>query len=156
MSDIAEACSIKKPSVYHHVDSRSDLLLAVVEEVIQRFSDDVLALAYKDTVSPRDSMQATTVATADFFTDGADDCLIAQLVYEISDTSDDLAKLLQLFFEKWTQALSHLFAAQYGDAARSHAEDCIAQVEGALLISSVTSDQAVFKRSLDRMLDLIS
>ena len=46
MEDIAKACNIKKPSIYHHIASREALLISALEECHASFKEEVLSIAF--------------------------------------------------------------------------------------------------------------
>jgi TetR/AcrR family transcriptional regulator, transcriptional repressor for nem operon len=155
MSNIADACSIKKPSIYHHVDSRVDLLIAVVEQVTQRFADEVLLVLVEATLTAREKLQKMAEGIEAFFVQRQGDSLIAKLVYEVSSASTELQALLKRFFDQWVGALESLIKEYYGDNSKQIAEDSVAHLEGALLLSSINQDKGIFQRAINHMLLLI-
>ncbi len=48
MSDIARAVNIKKPSLYHHFESKEAILLAILETGMERLIDDLESIAASD------------------------------------------------------------------------------------------------------------
>lgn len=48
MSDIARAVEIKKPSLYHHFDSKEDILLTILETGMEQFLRDMEAIVASD------------------------------------------------------------------------------------------------------------
>lgn len=48
MRDIAQAVDLKKPSLYHHFDSKEDILLAILETGMDQFIGDVEAIVASD------------------------------------------------------------------------------------------------------------
>jgi TetR/AcrR family transcriptional regulator, transcriptional repressor for nem operon len=155
MDDIAKACQIKKPSIYHHIESRSALLCGVVDLLSTQFSEKVLVFARDETQSIKIRIENVIEAVLQFFNRGHYSCLISQLASESSEKAPDLHKRLRGFFTQWVDALKYLLQDRLGNAASAYAQDYISQIQGALTLSVVAGDEAIFERAVNRLSNLL-
>jgi AcrR family transcriptional regulator len=68
MRDIARAIDIQKPSLYHHFDSKEDILLAILEAGMDRLISDLEAIVESD-LDCRSKLQAAIQAHAQIIAD---------------------------------------------------------------------------------------
>jgi AcrR family transcriptional regulator len=65
MADVAAAVGIRKPSLYHHVRSKEDLLFAIHDRLIDELSDETDA-ALAAAATPSDKLRAALRVTMEF------------------------------------------------------------------------------------------
>ena len=58
MSEIAEAVGIRKPSLYHHVRKKEDLLFAIHEQMIEELMEETMAVT-SSSASPAEKVRET-------------------------------------------------------------------------------------------------
>jgi len=156
MSDIASACNIKKPSLYHHISSREGLLVSVLEHCHKSFSENLLSIAYdqQDTVAVR--LRRLAEKMQEFFIEQRGRCLIGKLVHEIADTVPVFNEYAKAFFDDWVKAVTSLLSDKFGaEDAERKARESVSQIQGALLVSQLYGELSLLDQAIQRMMSLL-
>lgn len=153
MQDIANACHIKKPSIYHYFSSKNTLLDAVIVRLIDNFNQQVLSIASKGMTSCVDKLNAMSQASSDFFIQLNGGYFINTLVFDQTNDTKNARKLLKKFFNNWIKVLAALAEELHGKKSQVLAEDYIAQIKGALFLSKATNNNQILERAIKRAAD---
>jgi TetR/AcrR family transcriptional regulator, transcriptional repressor for nem operon len=152
MNDIAQACDIKKPSLYHHVTSREALLMHVVDAYQKAFNENVLSKARDKALTQTARLQSVCDALTEFFQVRQWTCLMAKLVSELSNSVPPFTEQAQAFFGQWIQTLEPLLATNKSiEQARQLAQESVMQMQGALLLKQVAAGEQTFMRTIDKL-----
>jgi len=153
MDDIARACNIKKPSIYHHIPSREALLISAIEACHKQFKDTVLAVAFDSSLDVNERIVAFTNAIETFFTTKQGRCLIGNLVHELSGSLPAFDTKAKAFFKEWAEAITSLLKNKADkDELQDKAEDIIAQIQGALILGQLYNKNEPLQRATQRLL----
>jgi AcrR family transcriptional regulator len=87
MQDIADAVQLQKASLYHHVESKQDILLAILDKTLDLLIED-LHRVMADDVSPQEKLHRAIHAYVNRLTEDAD--LAAVLLLEYRSLEPDL------------------------------------------------------------------
>jgi len=156
MDDIAKACNIKKPSIYHHIPSREALLISALETCHAQFKESVLSIAHDTKLALGDRMTRFTHACESFFLETHSRCLIGNLVQELSGRMPLFEERAKAFFDDWTTAVSTFLTEKYDkDRAKEEAIDIIAQIQGSLILGLLSNEHAPLKRATQRLNQLL-
>ena len=150
MADIAEACGLLKGSMYHYYPSKEDLMKAVIESVHQYFNKEVFAYAYDEKLSTNDKLRKMGQMTEKMFI--GDGCIMGNIGIETARVIPEFSELIRKFFDDWVAALTHVFKAKYSDAtAREVAEQCVSEIEGAVMMMRIYNEPRYLKEALRRV-----
>jgi len=146
---IAAATGLQKSSLYHRFPGGKQQMAAEASaSVIQEFAGSVLAPVGSE--APLHERVTAIAANLDGFYDGgARYCLLDML--SVGDPGVDAASNLAAAAMAWISVFATLAREAGADeaTARARAQDAIAAIEGALVVSRVTGDRSAFTRAID-------
>lgn len=146
MDNIAEACSIKKPSLYHHIASREALLVATLEYANAIFTDRVFAVAYQEELSAQERFHAVLDVFENMLREQSPALIIVTVALEVKGRVQRVVELSKQYNEQWLAMLRHLFAGANKSAIEDLANSTHAELSGLLLIHAVTQDMSYVRR----------
>ncbi len=145
------ATGLKRASLYHYFPGgKEEMADAVLEYVTQALKENLLAPLRSDRPAIA-RIQAMNKNVDAFYQQGQQDCLLALL---------SVGEAHQLFQERVQQALNlwiDSLAAVLVEAditpiiARQRAEEAIAQIQGALVLTRGLNNTAIFERILEQI-----
>ncbi|MCW5589813.1 MAG: TetR/AcrR family transcriptional regulator [Legionellales bacterium] len=156
IADIANACNLRKASIYHHINSKQELGIAVLQQLNQNFEETIFAIAYDETRARIERLKAFAFALEQFFKDRQGGCLMANLSLESVDTIAEFEELIRRYFDNCINAITHLIQHQYGlEKARQLALDYVATLQGAILLSRIYKSPEALIRFRDQLIGLL-
>jgi TetR/AcrR family transcriptional regulator, transcriptional repressor for nem operon len=115
VSEICEAAGVQKGSFYHFFPSKTDLAVAVVDEVAGRFDAEIVGPYLADrTRPPLERLERLIDHHYDFALSNKEEtghvwgCPIGNLSVELSTQDDVLRARLSVFFARWAGAFTTL------------------------------------------------
>jgi AcrR family transcriptional regulator len=151
LADLAYATGLGKSSLYHYFPGgKEDMALAVLAYADAWMNEHALA-ALRGTGTPRVRLQRMLDALDELYAHGESVCLLGTLV--LGGSRDRFQKQLHAAFSRWLDAIVAVLneAGIPRAVARERAEDAIARIEGALILSAGLDDPAPFRRTLRRL-----
>lgn len=148
---IGEATGLGKGSLYHFFPGGKDeMVAAVLAEIDRWFADKVFAplLGGGDADA---AIAAMFRAVADYFHSGRRVCLVGVLA--VGGARDRFAATVSGYFGRWVQALAAALRRQGRDAGSALvlAEEVVAGIQGAIVLSRALGDPSVFERALRQL-----
>jgi TetR/AcrR family transcriptional regulator, lmrAB and yxaGH operons repressor len=147
----SEATGLKRASLYHYFpNGKEEMAAAVLDYITQALKEQMLTPLQSD-CSPGDRIQGMNKNVDAFYQHGQQDCLLALM---------SIGEAHQLFQERVQQALKLWIdglAAVLVDAditpttARQRAEEAIALIQGALVLTRGLNNTEIFERILNQM-----
>jgi TetR/AcrR family transcriptional repressor of lmrAB and yxaGH operons len=148
---ISQATGLGKGSLYHFFPGgKEEMAAAVLAEIDRWFRENVFA-PLRSAQDPRAAIAAMFEAVEGYFDRGGRVCLVG--LFGLGDERDRFAEAIAGYFVEWATALALALerAGRHPDAARAIAEDVVAGVQGALVLSRSLKEPAAFLRVLDRL-----
>lgn len=146
-AELMDATGLVKASLYHRFPGGKEQMVdAILSQVDREFSDYVLRPAWEEG-PPRSRLRQMARRLAEFYGSGKRWCLLDTLTLSSGARTARHAKRSMGF---WIES----FARVAGDAglpatlAHQRAEDAVAAIEGALVVSRVTQNRRPFLRAL--------
>jgi len=156
MAQIAEACGIRKASVYHHFPDKDALVLAAIEQIHVHFREHIFVLAWRSGQDAREKLRALNRATFQFFDGREGGCLLGNFVLELMERAPQFQVPLRAYFDDWAAAIAHLFESAHSRAkARRLAFAALAQIQGAIMLMRLYRDPRYLRRALAAALELV-
>ena len=151
LSLIGERTGLGKGSLYHFFPGgKEEMAAAVLAEIDGWFAAQIFQPLRDAADAPR-AIAHMFQAVEDYFKSGRRICLVGALA--LNDSRDRFAAQIRGYFADWNDALAGaLIRAGYGHKkARRRAEECLAAIQGALVLARALDDPAIFQRIVARL-----
>jgi AcrR family transcriptional regulator len=151
ISRFSEATGLKRASLYHYFpNGKEEMADAVLEYVTQALKENLLAPLRSDR-SPRDRLQAMNQNVDAFYQQGRQDCLLALL--SVGEAQELFQERVQQALNLWIDSVADVLvgAGITPITARQRAEEAIALIQGALVLTRGLDNTAIFERILHQL-----
>jgi len=156
MAQIAEACGIRKASLYHHFPDKDALVLAAIEQIHAYFREHIFVFARCDNMDAKQRLRSLNKATFQFFDGREGGCLLGNFVLELMERAPQFQAPLRAYFDEWAAAIAHLFeSAHHRAKARALAFSALAQIQGAIMLMRLYQDPVHLRRTLASTLEML-
>ena len=150
LSRITERTGISKGSLYHFFpEGKEQMAAEVLAHIDAWFEANVFAPLGRD--DAREAISGMWRAVLEYFHSGRRICLVG--VFAMDETRDTFADTIRNYFQRWIRVLKQ--ALVRAGAARTRAQDlaeeCVAGIQGGLVISRATGDTGSFVRTVRRL-----
>jgi TetR/AcrR family transcriptional repressor of lmrAB and yxaGH operons len=146
-ADLISATGLVKASLYHRFPGgKEEMVDAVLSHVDKEFVEYVLRPAWEQG-EPVERARRMARRLGQFYASGTQWCLLDTLTL---DTKPRTLKHARQSMEFWTESFARVArdAGLPAKLARQRAEDAVAAIEGALIVSRVTNNRRPFMRAL--------
>lgn len=150
LSRITERTGIGKGSLYHFFPGgKEEMASAVLAEVDAWFEHAIYQPLRKD--DAHQAIAAMWTQVNDYFRSGRRICLVG--AFALDDTRERFSAAIGNYFIRWIDALRSALmrAGCPEEEALALAEEGVAGIQGALVLSRALDDGAVFSRSLETL-----
>lgn len=148
---ITKATGLGKGSLYHlFPGGKEEMVAAVLDEIDSWFDSHVFSVL-RSPAPPRDGISAMFKAVVAYFRSGRRVCLVGVLA--LGDTRDVFACAVRNYFTRWVAALADALVRSGWDttAATALAEEIVAGIQGAIVLTRALDDPTVFTRTIARL-----
>ena len=147
IADIAVGCGLSKASIYHYIHEKDDLVDMSVQSVQTFFKENAFNLINSDGLSEDEKVEILFKTLEQYLKDYRGGCLVHNLVHELVDAAPKFLELFQNYFSMWLDAISYILQETHGsEAARSIAENIVAQLAGAIMLDRLYCTDKQVKR----------
>lgn len=153
LARLSKITGLGKSSLYHYFPrGKEEMLAKVLRHLEARLERDLFA-PMRESGSPKAKLNAMLDVIDAFYEGGKRACLLERACASVDRAR--FRKPLQHVFASWIGALEGLCleAGVERGQARHRAEDVVARIEGALILSAALSDTAPFARALQQIRD---
>ena len=156
MSDIANACGLLKGSIYHYFSSKEELMKEVMFYVSKYFKDQVFVHAYNKELEPKARLQKMIERAEHLFLDTEKGCVMGNIGLETAHIHPEFSELIRFFFKDYLKAFKTIYAEVFEeDKAQAMAEQGLAELEGALMMSRIFNKKDYFVKANNRLIERI-
>jgi AcrR family transcriptional regulator len=148
LSVISEATGLGRASLYHHFPGGKDEMVgAALDDVEAMVDERIIAALRQSNRRPAARLRAMSEELTVFHAGGKVACLCGMLAL----TAPALQPRVQKIFTRWLKALADLAeeAGRSRTQARHAAEEALARIEGALILTAAHGDPQFFQRALN-------
>ncbi|MEH3145326.1 MAG: TetR/AcrR family transcriptional regulator [Methylobacterium frigidaeris] len=144
---IGARTGLGKGSLYHlFPGGKAEMAQAVLDDVEAWFEASVFA-PLRDTADPAAGLRTMMAETRTYFRSGNRMCLVGILA--LTAERDPFAGKIAGYFSAWRAALATALRGRDGsEAVEIVAEECVAAIQGALILSRALDEPDVFERVL--------
>lgn len=154
LAEISKATGLGRSSLYHHFPGGKDeMVCAALQEVGAIVEDRVVSLLDKADLPPADRLQAVMLVLSDYYHGGLLSCICAVLAL----TAPAFRPQAQDILVRLMSAFSRLAQAAGRDAASADlaAEIAMARIQGGLVLTMASQDQAPFMRAIAALPEIL-
>ena len=151
LSEITDRTGLGKGSLYHYFpNGKEEMARAVLDDVAGWFETNVF-MPLRESEDPAAGIDYMFKAVIRFFRSGRRVCLVG--TFALDDTRDRFASEIQSYFTTWIQVFAAALKRSGFDtkAARETAEDVVAGIQGALVLTRALDDPGLFTRAIKRL-----
>jgi TetR/AcrR family transcriptional repressor of nem operon len=158
VTEICEDAGVQKGSFYHFFPSKTDLAVAVVDDVWRRFQEDIEPLyGGGDGTPPLDRLERLIEQNYRFALANKTDtghvwgCPIGNLAVELSTQEEPLRARLSEFFDDWAAVFARLLDEAVADGAvpphdtTGAGKALLAYVQGLSVLSKTGNDPELYR-----------
>jgi len=154
MADIGEAVGLLKGSIYHYFESKEALMKEVMFYVDKFFRDHVFIHAYNESIPAKERMEKMIAVTEHVFLGSEKGNIMGNIGLETAHVNPEFQEYIQIFFKQYFKALKTIFSEKYPEEkARDLAEQTVAEMEGALMLSRIFNKRDFFLRANRRAIE---
>ncbi|MBL7815087.1 MAG: TetR/AcrR family transcriptional regulator [Saprospiraceae bacterium] len=143
MKLLAEECDIQPSHFYYYFKDKEDLMMAIIENVLNRFQTHIAIVAEDTALEPVEKIDKLLkkMAKSFFYTEGG--CLMGNTVLETVYWQPRFLGLLQQFFREFIDALKRIYQAKFTEKyALELAEQVVQDLEGGIMLSLLYKDDS--------------
>tara|TARA_R110002074_G_scaffold97606_3_gene211907 strand:+ start:811 stop:1371 length:561 start_codon:yes stop_codon:yes gene_type:complete len=151
LSLIAGATGLGKGSLYHFFPGGKEEMAAFVLDDIDKWFRANIFSVLRDAADPKFAIEETLKKISTYFRSGGRVCLLG--AFALGNIRDRFAVQLRGYFAEWENSLTYALVRNGHKRARAveRAEDAIASIQGAIVLSRALDDLDVFSRALQRI-----
>lgn len=158
ISDILDAASIGKGQFYHYFSSKHDLGLAVVEDLVKEWDQEVFLEIFQSKFDPITKLNKMLEKLLEWHADeeGKSGCPVGNLAIEMSEHDEAFRVKIQYIFDRWIssikETLDELVKQGYFLStmdSQKHAQSIVAMLEGGMLLVKNQKDISFLQSVLD-------
>ncbi|MGN2621001.1 TetR/AcrR family transcriptional regulator [Bacillus stercoris] len=144
VNDIMAAANIGKGQFYHYFQSKHDLGLAVVEDLVKDWEEQLITSILNDSDDPVTKLNRMLiwVETIHAKMEIKYGCPIGNLAIEMSAQDDEFREKIEKFFNQWVNSVSVVLTEMIKNDQldesidpQKNAESIVAMIEGGILLS---------------------
>jgi len=156
MADIADACGLLKGSIYHYFVSKDELVIEVMFYVHKFFKDQVFVHAYDKSLEPKERLQKMIDMAEHIFLGSERGCIMGNIGLETAHVHPEFAKYIKVFFKDYLKAFKTIYLEIFPEErAQEMAEQGLAELEGALMMSRIFNKKDYFVKANNRLIERI-
>jgi TetR/AcrR family transcriptional regulator, transcriptional repressor for nem operon len=149
LADIAQACDIRKASIFYHFESKQAMALCAIE-CLQQYCDREIfqPIVYQPDVPIAQRVQHFAAAIEQFYAQQPDGTLPGGLATELTGVKTAFDQPIRNYFQAWIHATETLlghFCEQM--TAEQSARELIAQMQGSMTLGRVYQDPSFVQQT---------
>lgn len=153
VADVAAFCGLKKASVYHHITSKKELGMKVIQSFHQEVANKVFAVAYQTELKPAERLDQFIEAIANYYATKLGGCLVGNFSLEASYLDKDFRELCEQYFDDFKKAFVAILGQRKG--VEELADDAVAMIQGYIMAAQVRADAGYIHAMKDRLKFLV-
>ena len=155
LAKLSLATGLQKASLYHYFPGgKEDMARAVLDQINGVIQEHVIQ-PLRSNSPPQDRLKQTVKAVDQFYDGGKLNCLIG--IFILSASHKLFETDVRLMLKGWIAALAEVGVAMgvKADVAYQRAQQWVTELQGALIITRGLGSKSVFRRTLNRLPEVI-
>ena len=151
MTDLANACSLQKGSLYHYFESKEALMKAILENIRTYLNTQVFSIAFEENKPASERLEKVLIKLYKALLSREGGCFIGKSTIETAPHIPEFAEILRGIFQDWTMALQRIYSERYvPSVALTIAQQTMMEFEGAVMMSNLFKDDTILKQAYER------
>jgi TetR/AcrR family transcriptional repressor of nem operon len=157
ISDLAKACGLHNAHFYYYFKDKENLLEESLGYLTNYFDKKVFQIAFQEGLSAKEKGVLMLETTKKVFLHNQGGCIMANITLETAQYNTRFIPVIQNFFNKWTEALKHIYQEKYQpQKAQEKAEQAIQDIEGGILLMRLYKNDKYFLNALQRASEVLN
>jgi TetR/AcrR family transcriptional repressor of nem operon len=151
-SDLAKACDIEKSHFYYYFKDKRDLMDQCLFFFSQKIQKNVFDISIDETMKPSKRIRKMLDYVWNLYTENEYGCLFGNTLLETVGKEPYFEKTIRDFFERWKNALCHLYAKTQDKAGLEEiAFDDIEKLQGSIMLMRLYKDKSFLQRAINQI-----
>lgn len=149
LTDIAQACNIRKASIFYHFESKEEIALCAID-CLRRYCEREIfqPIVYQSDAAVCERVKHFTAAIQQFYQYQPNGALPGTLATELTGVKTAFDLPIRNYFQAWISAAESLLNHFFDPAlATQRAQELIAHLEGAVMLGRVYQDSSFIQRT---------
>lgn len=154
MADIAGETGLLKGSLYHHFNSKQDLMKAIIRSVHDWYTREVFSIQYEENLSTDSKVKALINQSEEMFFNRRGGNFMTNIALETLSVVPEFTAMIRSFFNDWLQCIENVYAeAMPRQTAEKLAKQTLSDIEGAVMLMEIYDDKSYLRRAHKRVFD---
>lgn len=155
MADIANETGLLKGSLYHHFNSKQDLMKAIIKSIHEWYKREIFVIQHDDKLTTDDKVTALIHASEEIFFNRRGGNFMTNIALETLNVVPEFTTMIRLFFKDWVNCVENVFAEKMPKkTAAQLARQAISDIEGAVMMMEIFDDKNYLRRTHKRVYNL--
>lgn len=155
MADIANETGLLKGSLYHHFNSKQDLMKAIIKSVHDWYRREIFSISDDQKLTTDEKVKALIHASEEIFFTRRGGNFMTNIALETLNVVPEFTTLIRSFFKDWVNCVENVFAEKMPrKTAVQLARQVISEIEGAVMMMEIFDDKNYLRRTHKRVYNL--
>ncbi len=155
MADIANETGLLKGSLYHHFNSKQDLMKAIIKSIHDWYRREIFSIQSDKSLTTDEKVRSLIAASEEIFFNQRGGNFMTNIALETMNVIPEFTMLIRSFFKDWVNVVESVFAEQMpAKTAANLARQAISDIEGAVVMMEIFDDKNYLRRTHKRVYNL--
>jgi len=152
MSDIANETGLLKGSLYHHFNSKADLMKNVISFLHDFYKSEIFSISDDKTLNTDQKVRALIQASEEVFFNRRGGNFMTNIALETLNVVPEFTDMIRAFFRDWIKCIKDVYAeVMTTKTAESLAHQTFSEIEGAVIMTEIFDDKSYLRRAHKRI-----
>lgn len=155
MADIANETGLLKGSLYHHFNSKEDLMKSIIKSIHEWYRREIFSIQTDDKLTTDEKVRSLIAQSEEIFFSRRGGNFMTNIALETLNVVPDFTTLIRSFFKDWINCVEAVFAEEMPrKTAATLARQAISEIEGAVVMMEIFDDKNYLRRTHKRIYQL--
>ena len=152
MADIANETGLLKGSLYHHFNSKEDLMKAIIKSIHDWYRREIFSIQNDDSLSTDEKVRSLIAQSEEIFFTRRGGNFMTNIALETLNVVPEFTIMIRSFFKDWINCVEAVFAVEMPKkTAAMLARQAISEIEGAVVMMELFDDKNYLRRTHKRI-----
>ncbi len=155
MADIANETGLLKGSLYHHFNSKQDLMKAIIKSIHEWYRREIFSIQHDEKLTTDEKVRSLIAASEEIFFKRKGGNFMTNIALETMNVVPEFTTMIRSFFKDWVNCVEAVYAEEMPDkTAAQLARQTISDIEGAVMMMEIFDDKNYLRRTHKRVYSL--